>query len=80
VTPYYHNENNEPATNTAHTSSENGVEVKHLGTNLSQLCCADSYDKKDMKFAVSLQAVQHLHKHKYNIFKTRSFCKISVTE
>jgi hypothetical protein len=78
--PYYHNENNEPATNRAQTSSENGVEFKHLGTNLSQLCCADSYDKMNMKFVASLQAVQHLHKHKYNIFKTHSFCKISVTE
>jgi hypothetical protein len=54
--PYYHNENKEPTTNTAQTSSENGVEFKHLGTNLSQLCCADSYDR-DMKFVVSLQAV-----------------------
>jgi hypothetical protein len=53
--PYYHNENKEPNTNTAQTSSENGVEFKHLGTNLSQLCRADSYNK-DMKFVVSLQA------------------------
>ena len=54
--PYYHNENKEPTTNTAQTTSENGVEFKHLGTNLSQLCCADSHDKKDTKFVVSLQA------------------------
>jgi hypothetical protein len=54
--PNYHNENKEPTTNIAQISSENGVEFKHLGTNLSQLCCADSYDKKDMKFVVSLQA------------------------
>jgi hypothetical protein len=25
--PYYHNENKEPATNTAQTSSENGVQA-----------------------------------------------------
>jgi len=53
---YYHNENKEPTTNTAQTTSKNGVEFKHLGTNLSQLCCADSHDKKDTKFVVSLQA------------------------
>jgi len=29
VTPYYHNENKQLTTNTAQTSSENGVEFKH---------------------------------------------------
>jgi hypothetical protein len=27
-----------------------------MRTNFSQLCCADSYNKKDMKFVVPLQA------------------------
>lgn len=35
--PHYHNENKQPTTSTAQTSSENGVEFKHLGTNI-MLC------------------------------------------
>jgi len=65
---YYHNENKEPTTNTAQTTSENGVEFKHLGTKLSQLCCADSHDKKDIKFIVSLQAGFSIFINTYTAF------------